>query len=532
MDLLNVINLSVHFKTQTKTFHAVDGVSFTIKKGETLALVGESGSGKSVSALSILKLLPYPLASHPTGKILFEGKDLLQLSENELQHIRGNRIGMIFQEPMTSLNPLHTLEKQIAEVLILHKGWKFEQCRPRILELLDLVGFKDGAERLSAYPHQLSGGQRQRVMIAMALAAEPDLLIADEPTTALDVTTQARILDLLQSLQKKLNLSLLFITHDLDIVRKMAHSVCVMKQGHIVEAATTKELFSNPQHPYTRELMASQPKGDPVPFNEGNPQILKIHDLRVEFPIKKGLLQRTVGYVHAVQGASFSLKQGETIGVVGESGSGKTTLAFAILRLQSSTGEIKFKETDLERLKGRAVRPFRRHIQVVFQDPFSSLSPRLTVDEIIGEGLSVHEVAKSKTEHEGLIVKAMKDVRLDPSTRFRYPHEFSGGQRQRIAIARALVLSPELLILDEPTSALDRAVQSEVLDLLKSLQEKYQLTYLFISHDLKVIKSIAHQLVVMKSGKIVEQGSASEIFARPQHDYTKTLLKAAFELKS
>jgi microcin C transport system ATP-binding protein len=532
MELLNVVNLSVHFKSADRVVHAVEGASFTINKGETLALVGESGSGKSVSALSILKLLPYPLASHPTGKILFEGQDLLQLNEKELQKIRGNRIGMIFQEPMTSLNPLHTLERQIAEVLMLHKSWSFEQCRERILELLDLVGFKDGSERFSAYPHQLSGGQRQRVMIAMALAAEPDLLIADEPTTALDVTTQAKILDLLQSLQKRLNLSLLFITHDLDIVRKMAHYVCVMHQGKIVESAVTTELFKNPQHPYTRELMAAQPKGSPIPCDKNSPQILKIQDLKVQFPIKKGILQRTIGYVKAVQGASFSVKQGETVGIVGESGSGKTTLAFAILRLQSSTGQIQFKDTNLDQLNGRAVRPFRRHIQVVFQDPFSSLSPRLTVDEIIGEGLSIHEVTKSQSAREDLIIKAMKDVRLDPATRFRYPHEFSGGQRQRIAIARALVLSPELLILDEPTSALDRAVQSEVLDLLKSLQEKYHLTYLFISHDLKVIKSIAHQLVVMQSGHIIEQGLAQEIFEHPQQEYTKTLMKAAFELKS
>lgn len=532
MELLNVHNLSVHFKTPDKDFPAVEGVSFSLNKGETLSLVGESGSGKSVSALSILKLLPYPVASHPTGSIMFEGRDLLQLSEKELQQIRGNRIGMIFQEPMTSLNPLHTLEKQIAEVLILHKHMSPQHCKRRVVELLSLVGFKDGADRLSAYPHQLSGGQRQRVMIAMALAAEPDLLIADEPTTALDVTTQAQILDLLKDLQKRLNLSLLLITHDLDIVKKMAHTVCVMQQGHIVEAAATADLFAHPRHPYTRELMSAQPKGSPIPFDKKNPQILKIQDLRVEFPIKKGLLQRVVGHVKAVQGVSFSVQRGETIGIVGESGSGKTTLAFAILRLQSSSGQISFKGISLDQLKGKAVRPFRRHIQVVFQDPFSSLSPRLTVDEIIGEGLSVHDVAQSKVERDELIIKAMQDVRLDPLTRFRYPHEFSGGQRQRIAIARALVLSPELLILDEPTSALDRAVQSEVLDLLKSLQEKYHLTFLFISHDLKVIKSIAHQLVVMKSGLIVEQGLAQDIFANPQQEYTQTLMKAAFELKS
>jgi microcin C transport system ATP-binding protein len=532
MELLKVINLSVHFKTHDKAFPAVENISFSINQGETLALVGESGSGKSVSALSILKLLPYPLASHPTGSIMFEGRDLLRLREQELQHIRGNRIGMIFQEPMTSLNPLHTLEKQIAEVLILHKHMSPQHCKARIIELLSLVGFKDGADRLGAYPHQLSGGQRQRVMIAMALAAEPDLLIADEPTTALDVTTQAQILDLLQDLQKRLNLSILLITHDLDIVKKMAHTVCVMQHGHIVESASTADLFAHPHHPYTRELMNAQPKGKPIPFDKKNPQILKLQDIRVGFPIKKGVLQRTVGYVKAVQGVSFSVKRGETVGIVGESGSGKTTLAFAILRLQSSTGQIQFKETFLNQLRGKAVRPFRRHIQIVFQDPFSSLSPRLTVDEIIGEGLSVHDVAKSKSQRDELITKAMKDVRLDPQTRFRYPHEFSGGQRQRIAIARALVLSPELLILDEPTSALDRAVQSEVLELLKSLQEKYHLSYLFISHDLKVIKSIAHQLVVMKSGVVVEQGLAQDIFAKPQEEYTQALMKAAFELKS
>lgn len=532
MVLLDVKNLAVYFKDREKVNPAVKGISFVVNKGETLALVGESGSGKSVSALSILKLLPYPLASHPTGEIWFEGKDLLHLPEKELQTIRGNRIGMIFQEPMTSLNPLHSLEKQISEVLIWHKHLSPEACKARVIELLGMVGFPDGAQRLTTYPHELSGGQRQRVMIAMALAAEPDILIADEPTTALDVTTQAQILDLLLDLQKKLNLSILLITHDLEIVKKMAHQVCVMHRGEIVEAASKNELFKNPRHPYTQALIASEPKGAPVPFEHKNPVVLRVKNLKVQFPIRKGFWQKTVDYVKAVEDANFSLQQGETLGIVGESGSGKTTLAMAILRLQQSTGEIQFKTTRLDQITGRAVRPYRRHIQVVFQDPFSSLSPRLTVEEIIGEGLGVHRLAKSKADQEALIIQAMKDVRLDPLTRFRYPHEFSGGQRQRIAIARALVLSPELLILDEPTSALDRAVQSEVLDLLKALQQKYRLAYLFISHDLKVIKAIAHRLVVMKSGQIVEAGNTLDLFTNPQNAYTKTLIKAAFELKS
>jgi len=532
MILLNVQNLSVAFKSGEKVLPVVQNASFLINKGETVALVGESGSGKSVTALSILKLLPYPLATHPSGEIFFEGTDLLQLNEKELEKVRGNRIGMIFQEPMTSLNPLHTLEKQISEVLILHKHMAPDDCQRRVIELLNMVGFPDGAHRLNAYPHQLSGGQRQRVMIAMALAAEPDLLIADEPTTALDVTTQAQILDLLQSLQARLNLSILLITHDLEIVKKMAHHVCVMKQGIIVESASRRDLFKDPHHPYTKELIASAPKGDPVAFNPENPQILKVHDLDVRFPIKKGIWQRTVAYVNAVQHADLSLRRGETLGIVGESGSGKTTLALAILRLQASTGVIQFEGSLLNQLSGAAVRPYRCHLQVVFQDPFGSLSPRLSVEEIIGEGLTVHQRSKSHEEKEALIIKAMQDVRLDPATRFRYPHEFSGGQRQRIAIARALVLSPKLLILDEPTSALDRAVQSEVLDLLKLLQNKYHFAYLFISHDLKVIKAIAHRLVVMKDGKIVEAGKTAEIFENPQEPYTQKLIKAAFELKS
>jgi microcin C transport system ATP-binding protein len=532
MDLLTVQNLSVHFKSRTKIIKAVKGISFSLKQGETLALVGESGSGKSVSALSILKLLPYPLASHPTGQIFFEGKDLLQLNEKELETIRGNRIGMIFQEPMTSLNPLHTVEKQIAEVLILHENLSPEKCQERVIELLHLVGFSDGVHRLNAYPHQLSGGQRQRVMIAMALAAGPDLLIADEPTTALDVTTQAQILDLLQDLQKKFNLSLLLITHDLEIVKKMAHFVCVMTHGEIVESGEAAQVLTAPKHPYTHSLIASQPKGDPVPFNSANPTLLSVKALTVQFPIKEGVWQRVVGSVDALINADFSLKQGETLGIVGERGSGKTTLAMAVIRLIASKGEILFKNNRLDQLSGRQMRAFRRYLQIVFQDPFGSLSPRLTIEEIIGEGLSVHQLATSESGKESLILKAMQDVRLEAESRFRYPHEFSGGQRQRIAIARALVLSPSLLILDEPTSALDRAVQSEVLDLLKDLQEKYHLSYLFISHDLKVIKSIAHRLVVMKSGHIVEAGKTQEIFSNPQNSYTKKLIKAAFELRS
>lgn len=529
--LLSVQDLQVAFKNgKNSSFEAVRGVSFSLKRGQTMALVGESGSGKSVTALSILKLLPYPLAIHPGGEIWFEGQELLGAKDRMLRGIRGKRIGMIFQEPMTSLNPLHTLEKQIGETLALHKGLSRQEARARIVELLTLVGFEDGAERLGAYPHQLSGGQRQRVMIAMALAGEPDLLIADEPTTALDVTTQAQILDLLKSLQEKLHMALLLITHDLGIVRHMAETVAVMEQGKLVEAGPLAEVFENPKHPYTRALIDAEPKGRAVPFKKDAPVVLEARNLSVNFPINTGLFRRTTGYIRAVKNVSFQLRAGETLGLVGESGSGKTTLAMALLRLESSKGQILFKGNPIEILKRRDLRPLRREMQIVFQDPFSSLSPRMTIGEIVGEGVAIHKLARSPKDQEAIIVKALEEVGLDSETRHRYPHEFSGGQRQRIAIARAIVLKPRLLILDEPTSALDRAIQSEILELLKNLQTHHEMAYIFISHDLKVIRSISHKVLVMYQGDVVESGETEALFKTPQETYTQTLQKAAFDL--
>ena len=524
--LIEIRDLAVEFHANDQVQRAVSGVSFDIRKGETLALVGESGSGKSVTAHSILRLLPYPLARHPSGEIRYGGQDLLHASERTLQGIRGNRIAMIFQEPMTSLNPLQPIEKQIAEVLALHKGLTGAAARERILELLALVGIPEPARRLRALPHELSGGQRQRVMIAMALANEPELLIADEPTTALDVTVQLRILDLLKDLQARLGMAMLLISHDLNLVRRIAHRVCVMQRGCIVEQAACEQLFRQPQHPYTRELLAAEPAGIPVASEQAE-ALLEVKDLRVWFPVRKGLLRRATDHIKAVDGIGFSLPRGQTLGVVGESGSGKSTLGLAILRLIQSQGGIRFHGTDLQGLGRAEVRPLRREMQVVFQDPFGSLSPRMSVEQIVGEGLRIHGIG-SEQEQQAAIVAVLREVGLDPDTRHRYPHEFSGGQRQRIAIARALILQPALIVLDEPTSALDRTVQRQVVELLRSLQARHGLTYLFISHDLAVVKALSHQLVVMKQGQVVEQGEAAAIFAAPQHPYTQQLLEAAF----
>jgi microcin C transport system ATP-binding protein len=525
-NLIEVRDLAVEFATGERVQRVVEGVSFDIRRGETLALVGESGSGKSVTAHSILRLLPYPLARHPAGQILYGDQDLLKADEKAMRKIRGNRIAMVFQEPMTSLNPLHTVGKQINEVLEIHKGMRGKAASERTLELLELVGIPEPQTRIRAYPHELSGGQRQRVMIAMALANEPELLIADEPTTALDVTVQLKILELLKELQARLGMALLLISHDLNLVRRIAHRVCVMQSGRIVEQAACEKLFSAPQHPYTQELLGAEPSGGPVPVQPAAP-LLEVKDLCVWFPIKKGLMRRTVDHIKAVDGVNFSLPKGQTLGIVGESGSGKSTLGLAILRLLGSQGEIRFRDQPLQGLSQREVRPLRRQMQVVFQDPFGSLSPRMSVGQIIGEGLTIHRMG-SAAEQEQAIIDALREVGLDPDTRHRYPHEFSGGQRQRIAIARALVLKPELILLDEPTSALDRTVQRQVVELLRSLQAKYDLTYLFISHDLAVVRALSHQMMVVKQGKVVEQGAADAIFAAPQHPYTQQLLESAF----
>jgi microcin C transport system ATP-binding protein len=530
--LLSVRDLSVAFSQGGRVSTAVDHVSFDIAKGETVALVGESGSGKSVSALSVLKLLPYPPASHPSGKILFGGQNLLAMEENALRKVRGNRITMIFQEPMTSLNPLHTIERQITEVLSLHQGMREKQGRERTLELLREVGIREPEKRLDAYPHQLSGGQRQRVMIAMALANEPELLIADEPTTALDVTVQAQILELLDRLKRKNGMSMLFITHDLGIVRRIADRVCVMTRGRIVETGPTAEIFADPQHGYTRHLLAAEPKGKPPAANDAAKVVMAGSDVKVWFPIKKGFFRKTVGHVKAVDGIDVTVRAGQTLGVVGESGSGKTTLGLALARMISSKGKIRFEGRDIDALSFEEMRPLRRELQIVFQDPFGSLSPRMSVAEIIEEGLKIHEPKLSPDERDRRVVDVLGEVGLDPETRFRYPHEFSGGQRQRIAIARAMVLKPKFVMLDEPTSALDMSVQAQVVDLLRSLQQKHELAYLFISHDLKVVRALANHVIVMRNGEIVEAGPAEEIFARPKTDYTRALISAAFRIET
>jgi microcin C transport system ATP-binding protein len=530
--LLSVRDLSIAFGRGEREVLAADKVSFDIKKGETLALVGESGSGKSVTALSIMKLLPYPSARHPSGEILFKGQDLMQLSEREIRRHRGGDITIVFQEPMTSLNPLHTIEKQLAEILMLHGGVTGKAARKRIIELLTLCGIPDPASRLQSYPHQLSGGQRQRVMIAMALANEPDLLIADEPTTALDVTVQAQILQLLKDLQARLGMAILFITHDLGIVRKIADRVCVMKEGKIVEHGVVEDVFRAPQHPYTRALLAAEPRVQPAPLNPQGDVIIRTDDIKVWFPIKRGVMRRVVGHIKAVDGVSIEVRRGETLGIVGESGSGKTTLGLAILRLISSKGPIVFLGRDLQGLKFQEMRPFRRDMQIVFQDPYGSLSPRMSIADIIAEGLQVHQPKLSEDEREDRVIRALSEVGLDPETRFRYPHEFSGGQRQRIAVARAAVLEPTFVVLDEPTSALDMLIQSQIVDLLRDLQRRKDLTYLFISHDLRVVSALASKLIVMRHGKVVEAGAASDVFKAPKTAYTKALFAAAFNLET
>ena len=530
--LLSVRDLSVTFTQGGNTTQAVRGVSFDIAPRETVALVGESGSGKSVSALSVLKLLQYPAASHPSGEIRFGGIDLLAASETELRRVRGNQIAMIFQEPMTSLNPLHTIEKQVGEVLRLHQGMGEAAQRGRTLELLDQVGIRDPQKRLGAYPHQLSGGQRQRVMIAMALANTPRLLIADEPTTALDVTVQAQILELLDDLKRARDMSMLFITHDLGIVRRIADRVCVMTEGEIVEAGPTRDIFEAPQHAYTRHLLAAEPKGRPPAANDDAPVIMQGDAVRVWFPIRKGFLRRTVDHVKAVDGIDVTVRAGQTLGVVGESGSGKTTLGLALSRLIGSDGGIRFAGDAIDARSFRRMRPLRKDMQVVFQDPYGSLSPRMSVAEIVAEGLAIHEPALSPERRDARVVEALEEVGLDPATRFRYPHEFSGGQRQRIAIARAMVLKPKFIMLDEPTSALDMSVQAQVVDLLRDLQKQHDLAYLFISHDLKVVRALANHVIVMRNGVIVEQGAAEAIFETPKTDYTRALMAAAFDIKT
>ncbi|EHR00638.1 ABC transporter ATP-binding protein [Bradyrhizobium sp. WSM471] len=530
--LLSVRELSVAFHQGGVTTLAVDKVSFQIRRGECVALVGESGSGKSVSALSILKLLPYPNASHPSGSIHFKGQELIDRSEQEMREIRGSDISIIFQEPMTSLNPLHTIEAQIGEIIQLHNPTSNAEARRRTLELLTQVGIPEPETRLKSYPHQLSGGQRQRVMIAMALANEPDLLIADEPTTALDVTVQAQILTLLAEIRGRLGMSLLFITHDLGIVRRIADQVCVMKGGEIVEQGPVEQVFKSPKHPYTRDLLAAEPKPDPAPPQPDAPVVMSADDLKVWFPIKRGLMRKTVGHIKAVDGVSIAVRKGETLGVVGESGSGKTTLGLALLRLISSNGRIVFLGKDIQGLRFKEMRPFRRDMQIVFQDPFGSLSPRMSVADIVAEGLTVHQPQLSRGEREERVVKALEDVGLKPDTRHRYPHEFSGGQRQRISIARAVVLEPDFVVLDEPTSALDMLIQAQMVDLLRELQRRRDLTYMFISHDLRVVASLASHLIVMRGGKVVEEGQAAELFKNPKTDYTRALFAAAFRLET
>ena len=531
--LLEIRNLGVTFvgRGETPPVEAVRGVSFSLDRGGTLALVGESGSGKTVTALSILQLLPYPIAAHSAvSSIRFAGEQLVGAAPEQLRQVRGNRIAMVFQEPMTSLNPLHTLEQQISETLLVHKHMAPAAARVRTLELLRLVDLPDAESRLGAYPHQLSGGQRQRVMIAMAIANEPDMLIADEPTTALDVTIQAHILQLLKDLRDRFSMALLLITHDLTIVRQMADDVCIMTAGEIVEAGPTADIFARPRHPYTQRLLAAEPKSRPPAANLAAPDLVRADDLRVWFPIRSGVLRRVRGHVKAVDGVSLAVRTGTTLGVVGESGSGKTTLGLALLRLTEAEGEIRFAGQDLAGLGQRQLRPLRREMQVVFQDPFSSLSPRLSVAQIVEEGLKVHRLAATAAERRRLIETALAEVGLDAQAAERYPHEFSGGQRQRIAIARALVLKPRFVVLDEPTSALDMSVQAQIVELLRELQSRHGLAYLFISHDLRVVRALAHAILVMKDGRIVEAGSTERVMTSPKHPYTRALMAAAFDL--
>lgn len=525
--MLSVNNLSISFGLHEPRTTVVHDISFHLMPGKTLAIVGESGSGKSVTALSLLQLLPYPYAHHAHGSICFHGEELVGAPETHMQKIRGNKIAMIFQEPMTSLNPLHTLEQQVGEILKLHKNLNPAEVRARVIDLLTLVALPSPEQKLSAYPHELSGGQRQRVMIAMALANEPDILIADEPTTALDVTVQAQVLNLLRDLQKRMGMAIILITHDLGLVRSMADDVVVMKDGHRVEYAPTQKLFNAPEHPYTQQLLAAEPKGKPAQLTAATSTLLTAAHVQIHFPIKKGIFRRTVDYIRAVDDLSFTLKRGETLGIVGESGSGKTTLGLGLLRLNPIQGEVIFKDRNLislSRLEMRKIRPF---LQMVFQDPFGSLSPRMTVNAIVAEGLDIHQPRLSAEQRQAAIKEALSNVGLSPAMGERYPHEFSGGQRQRIALARALILKPDVIILDEPTSALDMSVQAQIIDLLRNLQEKFGLSYIFISHDLRVIRAMAHHVLVMKQGKVVEQGPAEDVFASPRNHYTQQLLASA-----
>ncbi len=526
--LLEIDDLSVDFGRGKGAVHAVRGVSLSMEPGQTLALVGESGSGKSVTAHSVMRLLPYPQASHPGGRIRVGGLDVFTASEASLRAMRGSRVGMVFQEPMSSLNPLHNVEKQVAEPLEVHRGMRRVQARRRVLELLDMVGIQDPEQKMAAFPHQLSGGQRQRVMLAMALANEPDLLIADEPTTALDVTVQARVLDLLAELQRRLGMAVLLITHDLRIVRRVASDVCVMHQGRIVESGPMDQVFSQPREDYTRMLLKADPGGGPVAAMPDASELLSARDLKVWFPVKKGVFRRTVDFVKAVDGVGFTLRRGRCLGVVGESGSGKSTLGLAVLRLIESQGLVSFQGRPIQGLSGRRLRPLRREMQVVFQDPFGSLSPRMSVGDIVAEGLRVHE-GHAPAQLDAMVAGALEEVGLDPEARHRYPHEFSGGQRQRIAIARALVLKPGLLVLDEPTSSLDRSVQFQVVDLLRDLQRRHGLSYLFITHDLALVRAMCHDVLVMRDGRVVESGPTADVLARPRKEYTRQLLAAALD---
>jgi microcin C transport system ATP-binding protein len=530
--LLQIRDLSVSFDTPGGEVQAVRHLSLGINKGETVALVGESGSGKSVTALAIPQLLPYPPARHPSGSIRFEGQEMVGAPEPVLRRVRGNRIAMIFQEPMTSLNPLHTIEKQVSEVLFVHKALHRAAAHARTLELLRLVGLRQAEQRLGAYPHQLSGGERQRVMIAMALANEPDLLIADEPTTALDVTIQAQILTLLKKLQAQFGMALLLITHDLTIVRKIAGRVCVMTQGEIVESGPTAEIFERPRHAYTRHLLEAEPKGQPLAAPADAPAVMAAQDVKVWFPIKGGLLRRTVDYLKAVDGISVTVREGQTVGIVGESGSGKTTLGLALLHLLRSEGGIQFRGRDIQGLGSKTLRPLRREFQMIFQDPYGSLSPRMSVGQIIEEGLRVHGLGRDAGERRAMIDQILREVGLDPDIQDRYPHEFSGGQRQRIAIARAMVLRPRFVVLDEPTSALDMSVQAQIVDLLRELQARHRLAYLFISHDLRVVRALSSEVIVMRAGRVVEHGPTAEIFDHPKDAYTRALLAAALGIEA
>ncbi len=529
--LLEVSDLAVSFQTVADSCEAVRGVSFCIESGETVAIVGESGSGKSVTALSIIQLLPYPSAFHPKGSIKYEGQQLIGASSRVLEDIRGDKIGMIFQEPQTSLNPLHTISRQISETLILHKGMSRNSAHSRSLELLEMVRIKNAQARMDDYPHQLSGGQRQRVMIAMALANQPGLLIADEPTTALDVTIQAQILKLLQDLQQELGMALLLISHDLNIVRKLADRICVMRDGEFVETGTRAKIFDSPEKKYTKMLLAAEPTGSAGKPRADAPVIIDSESVRVWYPIRKGVLRRTVDHIKAIDDVSIVIREGETVGVVGESGSGKTSLALAILRLISSTGSIRFCGQEIQNRKSKELRDLRRGMQIVFQDPYGSLSPRMTVAEIIAEGLRVHHKEMAKTERDAKVIEVINEVELDADTRHRYPHEFSGGQRQRIAIARAIILKPRFVVLDEPTSALDRSVQAQIIELLRNLQRTHALAYMFISHDLAVVRAMSSSVIVLRDGRVVEQGSTEQIYNNPSEPYTKALINAAMDLE-